>query len=41
MTELMEDEWIRDVSAVLGVWMLATVVACGVLLAYGFGTGAF
>lgn len=41
MTELFEDEWIRDVSAMLGTWTIAVAFASVALLAYGFGSGAF
>lgn len=35
MIELLEDEWIRDVSTMLATWVAGTLIACVVLLTYG------
>lgn len=35
MSELMEDEWIRTVTTMIVLWMVATAVAGGLLLTVG------
>jgi hypothetical protein len=35
MRELLDDEWVRDVTQMITVWLLATAVAGGLLLTVG------
>lgn len=36
MTELLEDDWIADVSKMITVWFVATGIAAALLLYVGF-----
>lgn len=36
MTDLSEDEWVKDVSTMITVWFVATTFAASLLLYVGF-----
>lgn len=38
MTDLFEDEWVKDVTTMIGVWFVATTFAATLLLYFGFWT---